>query len=464
MTRSLSNQPLFFWEARGTLAHKSAKVITILLMANKTQQKHMADCCKAAADVLKRDRILRDDGSASVGMGGGDINFEDARELLALAFPFNADVDSHHRQQIVTEALFKVAKEPDDEKIVASLVESEIARHEKKYRSTRRKKFFLLTQVSLSSSTPFPKRIRLNNATICFYCSRPDQVRIATGMEDSIEALGIDKHIRGWMYVKVYVEGRDAIEAGTRALRELNLLRAIWNYVALRGQASRSCSPTERPLSVFRLAPMQTIHLVNPTPCPSSVYWYQQPYLATDFPGKAWNPGAEKFEKVRAAEKKIRGTLRESTHSNFLASQFQKYIAACDIAPHDERFMALWTLLEHLTGCGEGGKMDYALLVRRAANIFADYKAYRLILSSLRSVRNSVAHDMRSDFEPHSANKLFWIVNCALNFHLGVSRQIRSKSDVFAFLDLPHDPEQLKTEIKLRRRRLDSLSHLPESR
>lgn len=404
--------------------------------------------------MLRQDRTIKEDGSATIGLGQGEINFEDAQELLSLAFSFKPDVDFHHRQQIVTKAFFEIAREPDEAKIDADFVEKQIGEAEKKFRSIRRRKFFLLTQVSLDSRTSFPKRVRLNGATICFSRRRPAEVGPTDKVERTVELLGIGEHVTGWMYAKVFVEGRDAIEAGTRAMKELNLLRAMWNFSALRGQTSRSCYPCEPPLSVFRLAPLQTVYAAERKAAPSTTYWYQQPYLAIDYPGKAWNPGEKLLRLVRAEEKKIRSSLRLSAQQEFLSAQFQMYVSACDIAPHDERFMALWTVLEHLTGCGEGGSMNYGILVKRAASVFKDRKAYELILSSLRLVRNSVAHEMRSDFEAHSANKLFWIVNQVLAYHLSVSKTIGSKHDAFAFLDLPNDPEMIRREIKLREKKM----------
>jgi hypothetical protein len=417
-------------------------------MSKKTNQ-HRDKCLELAAATIAEYRTLNTDGTASIRMTRGEPDFRDVVELVGNSVDFQTDVPDLVRKKIVSSSFFEVAKEPQQADITAAKILTTINEQEKAYRRHRKTPHFLNTQISIDVSENLPRRIKWDNAVIAFYRQKPQWAPTETDYGTQLRSLNIHQPCERWYYANVFVDARDEYEAADLAFRAINLVRATWNLENNLRLYSRSSSPTQKPLNSFRLGPLQTAHPKN-GPLEANVFWLQQPFVSSDYPGRGWTEKNRRLSDLRATEKWVKRRLKNCSYKTFIEGNLLNYVDALDHEGHSDVFPALWTVTESLTGCGRDGVMNYDKLVRRAANAFERPHAKEIILEHLRSARNQMVHELTVRTDETSMFQLMRVVHGLLLFHLRNSGLFRRLDDVFDYLDLPDDEAQLRRTIRLR--------------
>jgi len=423
----------------------------------KKRRQHLDKCLALAAKMVLDSRKIDANGNASFQFNCGEPDFGDIAELLSTAGNFNPGVSRLNRRKIVSDAFFELAKEADQKRITAANLSKLLKQKENAHRRQPELPFFLHTQVSISTRTSLPPMIKSDEAVIRFHRTLPKRSPKEKDYGRQIASLGIHKPSRNWYYANVFVSARDISEAANIAFRSINLLRAAWNLEENSRLYTRHCGPTQRPINTFRLAPLQTVHerdQIGEVNC----FWYQQPFVAFDYPGSAWEIKSEELAEFRKTELWIKGRLRKSSHDyrQFIESNLLNYVSALDRADHAEVFRELWAITESLTGCGRDGVLKYDQLISRASNAFQRPHFKEIILEHLRLARNQMIHELNVTFDVPSVFQLLRIVHGLIRFHLRSCLYFRSVDEAIEYLSLTRDSRRLRRSIRLHR---DILKH-----
>ena len=190
--------------------------------------------------------------------------------------------------------------------------------------------------------------------------------------------------------------------------------------------------------------PLHTIHHPDGKLAIEDRWWYS-PGLEDIRPeslGGAYKP-LKKFERA------VRGRLGSATIGADLTRLLALYCGACDEPELSSAYLALWAVLEQITGTG---KASYEDLLRRASFLSHDPSFERAILEHLRNQRNGMVHHGSSIDDPERVvYQLKHYVEYGLMFLLRHARRFRVMDDFRQLLDLPPDPKLLRERLKWHR-------------
>ncbi|TWT56591.1 hypothetical protein [Allorhodopirellula solitaria] len=416
-------------------------------------EKHL----ELAAELIRKNRRPSDGTTTSIAFSSTEPYFQDVCELLSHSYRFHHDVSAHNCHNIIQSSLFEIAKESDSNKITPKSIDHCIAANERKYRRTRRTPHFLFTQISIDIGTKLPQRVKVADGTVCFSEIRQKHAPTSEHYSRQLKSLGIHQDQPEWYYATIRVDARDSAEAASKAFRSINLLRSIWNFSAQAGLQSRHSSPTPTPINPIRLGPLQTSHAEASGPVIQN-WWYQNPFVAMDYPGRPSYYTDDEVVFYRQQEKWLLRNLTKCSYADIIETNLINYTIALDSSHHLEIYPNLWAVLESLSGCGTDGQMNYDRLIKRTVNAFAHPNEKKTILAHLRILRNQMIHDLRGATTPQSMFMLLRCVHGLLFFCLRTCTQFKNVSELHTFLDLPSDGDRLKTDIRLRKMKLKQLS------
>lgn len=298
--------------------------------------------------------------------------------------------------------------------------------------STREEDFHVLTSLSIEAEK-FPATIKIEDSTIRI--SGKDYPKKYSARYENIAAYrlpvpSVPKH-----YARVIVElrAKSPFEAMTKALRALDLLRALWNL---------RCNPQMEivynnwnPINKIRLGSIHTIHNKSGEIASDQV-WFELNFAeATSF--KPDHP--EHLRKLTNASLK---KLKNCTYSEALSSALLRYVRALDERDFTTALLHLWGAIESLTSPDIA---NYEQVVRRCSFIFRETEYHQQLLEHLRESRNQSIH---TGDQCETAR-----INCLqlqryfyhlMFFHLGSTHFFKGLSEANEFLDLPRNADELK--------------------
>ena len=311
---------------------------------------------------------------------------------------------------------------------------------EKEYLKRPKRKFRLLTEISLWSSIRVPRTV-VNEATLTF------KPRLRLGFERRSELLKQAQRTllfsppTNYMPVSALVHARTPAEAAEKALNALDLTRASWNLALNRSKDWRYSSGPPHPVNDIRLAPFHTVHEAGGA-LATEAYWYDPGYVR---PGSVFSDN-DRFGRLLAFSRNLRSRLAKLGYREDIEGALRRYVRALDSADLHDAFLRLWSLLEYLT---DSTHDPYKVATRRAAFMFKDHKRAQLLLAHLTTRRNRFVH-AGSDAEDMEALvfQLKRYVDALLLFHLGNSFGLDTRADAARFMDLPPDRKQLNLRIR----------------
>lgn len=374
-----------------------------------------------------------------------ELQSEDIEAILMSIVEFKPDVKTIDKKQIIIRSVFNTISQPN---LTTEMLLSEIEKEEQKFRRKRKKKYVLTTYISIDNTCHFIKRKKWKDAVITFSQQLPKTFNYGE-LIPTIHSLQLNPP-QNWMAVRVSALGRTPEEAFYSATESLETIRAIWNFRENVVLIHQTNSPTDKPVNKFRLGPFQSIHHPNGS-LASRYFWYQQPYLATDYPGTPYRFSKNEWQQKQKYERRFRNSINKIPYQEQFIEILREYNSSLDRPDVENNFLRLWTMLENLTGINEDPKLQYDSLIQRASFIWRERKTTKIILEHLRQARNNFVHQSVSHEEIRTCfYQLLWIVNKLIEFHFHSAGKFKSIEELGHFLQLTKDETTLKRHIKLR--------------
>ncbi len=246
----------------------------------------------------------------------------------------------------------------------------------------------------------------------------------------------------GYARVSVTTKAKSDSAAFSKAMRGLDLLRAL---LCMMGNPYMSFSfggMASRPLNVVRMGPVTTVHSPSGA-LMSDRFWYDASYVEARI---------HRPKGVDVLIENVQFTLNKlAAGSDFdaIVDPLLRYVRALDEPDPNNAFVRLWSALEALIA---PGRQPNEKIVKRASFLFVDDDYDRQVLEHLRERRNLNVHASEGHEEAtlHCYQLQYYFVKAAWVFikHMGSGCSV---DDVRAMLDLPSDPVQLARHLELAR-------------
>ena len=375
-------------------------------------------------------------GRSPISFHGGAV-YEDLKSLLLTAAKFRLDIPHECKLFLLEDALYKVAETGD---ITPSRLKTEISKQEGIFENAPRSVYKLWSSLSIKYE-PGLKLIRHQNNTLQFLREWPSELVSSHKWKQVCAAIGGEIPLN-FTTIRVRVAARDGYEAVHIAFEFIDLLRGIWNFTLNRHRSWRM-EMNAAPINNFRLGPGHFLdHESDPL---SDAYWYEPSFWKL---AVVYNAGGN-WQKVRSHELKIRQKLSRSAYKMKLENAFRQYTRALDEHDKTVAFLKLWPVLEHLTGLSDRKRIDYGILVRRAAFLWPEYKYHCQVLQHLRHIRNRTIHSGISVSESeHVLFQLKRYVERLILYHLDRGNSVASFEEATSLLDLSPSKEALQNRVK----------------
>ncbi|MDQ3712733.1 MAG: hypothetical protein M3388_11010 [Acidobacteriota bacterium] len=373
----------------------------------------------------------------------GDFNHHDSviTNILTVIYSsleFDSKIPETEKRNIVWKGISATVEKGD----VTEKFLGEISREENSYKNLKPQKFVLVTSISVNYFGELNKIKLPDKITIIFNRFLPNKF----SRKSIIESVRQGKVVRedeipsNFVYVRANVEARSIVEAYHKAIDALDLLRGVWNLYFNLGVGRRMSFGGKNPVNKIILGPIHTLHKSNGK-LATEDFWYEPNYVKPLFPFSITND----YKKLKKYEKLIRGRIRNSNYSTEIENSILKYTRALDERNFNNAFLALWSLLENLTG----SIASYDDAIKRTLFLYKDKEFHKLILEHLRSYRNKTIHtgDSISEGMETLLYQLKSYVEMLLRFHLYNNLKFKDISESAQFLSLNSDRNFLKEKI-----------------
>lgn len=393
---------------------------------NKINQKTLAD---------KLNERLK---SLSEGFNHHDPIIADILTVVYSSLEFDSKIPETEKRNIVWKGISAAtARGEITEKFLG-----DISREENSYKNLQLQKFVLVTNLSVNYFGELNKIKLPDQTTIIFNRFLPKKFSRKTVIEKIRRGKAVrkDEIPNNFVHVRVNVEARTIIEAYHKAIDALDLLRGIWNLYFNLGIGRRMSFGGTNPVNKIVLGPIHTLHKSSGK-LAVETYWYEPNYIKPLFPLSITN----EYKKLKKYEKMIRGRIRKSSYATEIENSILKYTRALDERNFNNAFLALWSLLENLTG----SIASYDDVIKRTLFLYKDKEFHKLILEHLRSYRNKTIHTGDSIFEGMETlvYQLKGYVEMLLRFHLYNNLKFNDIKESAEFLSLNPDRTVLKEKI-----------------
>jgi hypothetical protein len=367
--------------------------------------------------------------------------FREHVNLLYSMLAFSTDIPEIYARRFVTDALFRIGAK---EKITARKLLATINRLEQQYHSAPTQRYVLASSISISPISKLDK-INLGNSIIIFEPSLPPRFRR--------EAEGLLAHAKksifgtlpsDYMGARVHVSAKSTQHAADKALEELELVRAIWNWAFnLRHISRRSLGGKPQPVNKFILGPLHTLHFLSGELATNSNWWYEPSYLE---PVKPIHPTQAEQESMSRSLELLKDTLRRHKYSQDIRKTLIRYSRALDERNWATAFLKLWSVLEFMT---DSTRASSDVAIRRTAFLFEERDYHLQILQHLREHRNAFVHLDKENSEIEAyLYEIKGYVERLLVFHFHNTFGFESLEEAAGFLGLPHEDEVLSKQIE----------------
>lgn len=371
--------------------------------------------------------------SASGELSFSGFPFGEFTAVLRTAIKFNPEIPRSAGDRLLREAVFAAGKHA---KITKEGLLAAIGKAEQSYLRQPLNSYALVSSLSIRASRMKVQRRRTEGCSMVFSRQPPGQFDRESIAEDA-EIRGHRVDSRDYTYVTARVKSRSPSEAFDKAIGAIDFMRGLWNFSLNRLTLSRRAWPT-RPINSIRLGQVHTLHHLKGK-LVGEGYWHE-----SDFHESAWD-GKNHWTHLLRDERGIRRLVSTASYGSELMSAFRRYARALDGLDFETRYLRLWSLLEFLTDAD--GSNERA--IRRCLFLYEDRDVERQVLEHLREQRNLSVHGAggASDFEP-LLFQLKRYVEGLLQFHSASANRFKSKAEAGEYLDLPHDPDVLRRQLR----------------
>ena len=373
------------------------------------------------------------------------MRYREIFETLASLLKISKQVPEHHKRDFVRAGCLETITAG---KLSLDSVIPEIEMRTADYLRRHQKKFVLVTTLSIKWPSPI-KRLTHNDARIVISESVPRKFNRLHVQEKSLLP---SVPPTTYSFVQISVTARCEHSAAEKALRSLDIVRALWNLYFNRRKTWRITTARPNPVNGIVLGPFHTIHLPDGS-APTDLYWWEPSYIKESQPLDLTSEG----QNIRKAERWLKSLFQNSPLRGFAEQALLRYVRALDAPDIKSSFLQLWSVLEYLT-CTE--KMGYERTIARALFVFKDKDYHQAILNRLRNERNQLVHEGRdSDQTELSLYNLLLYANESLMTLIQVAHQFENTQDFAVFLDLPSDSSALEQRGRALNRQVDAVRY-----
>jgi len=253
----------------------------------------------------------------------------------------------------------------------------------------------------------------------------------------------VDPTPKGYTRAIIHVRAKNPYGAVTKALRTIDLQRAILCLLCNYQMEYRGIE--WMPINVIRLGGCHTVHHPDGEMATKTV-WFEPNYTEASI---------YRSPQDNAIQKNLSYGLRRLFRSKYVAQlsdALLRYVRALDERNQNNAFIKLWGAVEALTNPGVA---NYDLVIRRCSFLYSDNVYHRQILEHLREYRNQSVHaGDQSDVAKVHCFQLQRYFYSLIFFHLANVHEFATLEEANQFLDLPPDKATLLKQKRMRQKAL----------
>ena len=361
----------------------------------------------------------------SVNPGGAPsfsgFGLEDDLPALQSMLDFPVVANEVQRSTLVWKALASISGELTPKTFLAAIndtLSQQIA--------TREAQFHILTALSIAPQG-LPAQTRIDGSTLKLLNKPYPRKYAARVSAVAARRLPVESTPDDYCRVIVTVTAKSYFGAMTKALRTLDIQRAIWCLMC--NSQMEIIGQEWNPINVIRLGSIHTVH--NPDgSLASQEFWFEPNFKrALIF----------RHDRVDMFRKNSTFALRALSrcpcpYKSALTDALLRYVRALDERDQNTAFIRLWGAIEALTSPGFA---NYDQIVRRCSFLFRDRQYHQQILEHLREYRNQSIHagDQSDKAKTHCFQLQLYFYHL-IWFHLENVGFFTSLEEANAFLDL----------------------------
>ena len=250
-------------------------------------------------------------------------------------------------------------------------------------------------------------------------------------------------------HLLVRVSAHDPHSAHAIAADSTDSVRGMLNLFVNSNLRVNPFGRMARPHAINRLrpGPYRTVHKTDGSLATETV-WYEHRWLHESPSVKFEKAGPKKF---KAALRGRWAKLQRSPLRNHIRQGLLRYCRALDQHDAEPALLEMWGALENLTGTQ---REKYDVTVARAARLFIDQLDATQVAHHVRLRRNSTIHGARALGQQEADTILVHaetLVSRALFFCLDEGHRFADHHELFRFLDLSPNGDELKRTLELAR-------------
>lgn len=335
---------------------------------------------------------------------------------------------------IIWSAINNIAK---NQVLEQKKVIDEINRLIKEEHKTKEREFHVLTTLSLGKPFPF-RSITIEGSKIYFLDKDfPKKYEgRKTTLQNQIEVSDVTPD--SYTKVIVTVKSKSVKGAATKALRLIDIQRAIWSVFA---NSSMWLFGNEwKPINKIRMGCVHTVHEVNGKNSDEQ-FWYEPNFTKAD----PYKP--DDLSEFKKSHNFVHSKLRRIAYSPHMSDALIRFVRALDERDQNVALIKLWGALESLTCPSDA---NYELVTRRCSFLFKDHEYHRQVLEHLRDYRNRSVHSGdQSENAKSKCYQLKYYFETLILFHLSFAGKFQSLEEANSFLDSSKDVADLLRKKQL---------------
>ena len=394
--------------------------------------------CDLVLDHLDKALGVNEQGEVTLGWAPGVT--EALSEIVAECIAYSPELSPSRRRSVTWRALIDSKKAGD---FTHKGILDSAAQKQTEFLRSPRQPFVMLTSATVAYEDHL-QPIRLDDATISFLPHRPADFAPFQSQGRNLEY----KIQSRQTHITVALNARDALEAAETAFDRLLLWRGIWNLFVNRRSGMRISfggGASGHPVNQIVPGPLHTMHHPDGKVALTGQWWHS-PGLEDVRPESL---GATTYARIKKFEKWVRRRLENAAIAPETTRLLMAYCSALDEPELSSAYLALWGVLEQITGTD---KRSYEDLLRRASFLYRDAPFARVLLEHLRDTRNRMVHRGQSIDDPERMVYLLKrYVEDELIFLLRNARRFRRMDEFRSLLDLPPDLGELRERLRMHR-------------
>lgn len=378
----------------------------------------------AILDKLVSIRSVSNNGEVSF---SGGIDFEFAQSALETMIEFPREMEGRVKKELIWRAISTPEKLTQENivKKINELVSCQNAKTESVFQ--------ILSSISICKQQQ-PRIIEIEDCKVELLNSSLLEKYLAA-RKKALQDTKFSSNEIPYDYSKVIitVKAKSTSSAVTKALRCLDLQRAIWGLLS--NSLMQITGNEWEPINKIRLGEIHTVHNEDGE-LASEMFWYEPNFVkAESF--NPWNHDKD-FEEN---DKKYLMQLNKSKYSEKLKDALLRYVRALDERDQNNALIKLWGAIESLTA-PSGANGD--LVIKRCAFLHSEYNFHKQVLEHLREYRNQSVHaGDQAEEAKNNCYMLQFYFSCLIRFHLSKAEVFSSLDEANEFLDLPPNKEGL---------------------